>query len=101
MEAKMEKQTTKKLRGFATLDPEQRRAMAQRGGKAAHARGKAHRWDRETARAAGLKAAAASPKTTAQMQTLGRRGGLKVSASREHMAKIGQRGGLATKARKG
>lgn len=93
----MEQQTTKRPRGFATLSPEQRRAIASKGGKAAHAKGRAHRWSREEARAAGLNGAAATPKTTAQMQELGRRGGLKTSQDREHMRAIARKGGKASR----
>lgn len=41
-----------KKRGFARMSAQQQRAIASRGGKSAHATGKAHRWTRETARAA-------------------------------------------------
>lgn len=42
-------------RGFASMSPKKRREIASRGGKAAHALGKAHRWTREEAQAAGRK----------------------------------------------
>ena len=42
-------------RGFACLSAEQRAEMARRGGVAAHARGTAHEWTSETAKAAGRK----------------------------------------------
>lgn len=45
--------TEKKLKGFALLNPEQRKAIASAGGKAGHAQGKAHKWTTEEARAAG------------------------------------------------
>jgi general stress protein YciG len=54
-----------------------RREIASKAGKAAHAKGTAHQWTSEEARAAG------------------RKGGLKVSQDREHMAAIGQAGGEA------
>jgi len=41
--------------GFASMSQEQRRAIAGLGGKAAHAKGKAHTWTREEAQAAGRK----------------------------------------------
>lgn len=44
-----------KKKGWAALTPEQRREMASRGGKAAHANGKAHRFTKDEARAAGSK----------------------------------------------
>ena len=42
-------------RGFATMSPESRRAIASMGGSAAHLSGVAHCFDSETARAASLK----------------------------------------------
>ena len=42
-------------RGFASMDPEKRRAIARMGGKAAHAKGTAHQWTEEEARVAGRK----------------------------------------------
>ena len=46
----------KKLkRGFASLTPEVRRAIARSGGKAAHAKGTGHQWSRDEAREAGRK----------------------------------------------
>ena len=42
-----------KPRGFAALTPEQRREIARKGGKRAHALGRAHRFDSEAASAAG------------------------------------------------
>jgi len=46
-------------RGFAAMDPEKQRKIASSGGRASHASGKGHEWDREAARAAALKAVAA------------------------------------------
>src|SRR5437762_6224208 len=65
-------------RGFASMDPEQQRAIASKGGKAAHQQGVAHEWSSEEARAAG------------------RKGGETVSQDREHMSEIGQKGGQAS-----
>lgn len=45
----------KKLKGFAVMDAEKQRALASKGGKAAHAKGTAHQWTSEEARAAGKK----------------------------------------------
>jgi general stress protein YciG len=42
-------------RGFASMPPEKVRAIAGRGGKAAHAKGVAHRWTRNEASSAGRK----------------------------------------------
>jgi uncharacterized protein len=63
-----------KKRGFATMSPEKRRAIAQQGGRAAHEKGVAHEFSREEARKAG------------------ERGGLIVSQNRAHMAEIGRKG---------
>jgi general stress protein YciG len=41
------------LRGFAAMTPEQRRALGSKGGRIAHARGTANRFNSETASAAG------------------------------------------------
>jgi uncharacterized protein len=41
--------------GFASMLKEQQRAIAGLGGKAAHAKGKAHTWTREEAKVAGRK----------------------------------------------
>jgi general stress protein YciG len=72
----MEEQEKKK-RGFAQMDPARQREIASRGGKAAHAKGRAHRFTREEA------------------QVAGRLGGEKVSADREHMRELARKGGLA------
>ncbi len=45
----------KAKRGFASLTPERQRAIASKGGRAAHAKGTAHEWTREQAREAGRK----------------------------------------------
>ncbi len=42
-------------RGFANLSPEERKAISSRGGKASHAKGTAHRYTSEEAKAAGRK----------------------------------------------
>jgi hypothetical protein len=39
----------KKLRGFAAMDPERRRAMGRKGGKMAHENGTAHEFTSEEA----------------------------------------------------
>ncbi len=51
--------------------------IARKGGKAAHANGKAHQFTSEQAREAGKK------------------GGMSISQDREHMARIGRLGGAA------
>jgi general stress protein YciG len=62
-------------RGFASMDVEKQRAIASKGGKAAHQKGTAHEFTSEEAREAG------------------RKGGEAVSRDREHMAEIGREGG--------
>jgi len=62
-------------RGFASMDRERQREIASLGGRAAHARGTAHEFDSSEAREAG------------------RKGGEAVSQNREHMARIGRKGG--------
>lgn len=47
-------------RGFASWTPEMRREVSARGGKAAHASGKAHEFTSEEAREAGRKAGIAT-----------------------------------------
>lgn len=42
-------------RGFAALSPERLREISSKGGKGAQAKGTAHKWTSETARAAGAK----------------------------------------------
>jgi general stress protein YciG len=69
--------TAKKRRGFAAMSPDKQREIARKGGRAAHANGKAHEFSQEEASAAG------------------RIGGKQVSSNAEHMAKIGRMGGLA------
>lgn len=51
----MDETRPKARRGFAAMTPEQRSAIARRGGLAAQARGTAHRWTSEEAAEAGRK----------------------------------------------
>lgn len=44
-----------KKQGFAAMKPEDQKALASKGGKAAHALGRAHKWTSEEAKAAGRK----------------------------------------------
>lgn len=82
-------------RGFAAMDEGKQRAIASKGGKAAHERGTAHEFTPEEARAAGKKGGEVVSKNRAHMAQIGRRGGERVSQDREHMAQIGRRGGEA------
>jgi general stress protein YciG len=67
----------KSNRGFASMDSEKQKEIASKGGKAAHAQGRAHEFTADEARSAG------------------RKGGEAVSKDREHMASIGRAGGQA------
>ena len=51
----MEEERPKQRKGFAAMDPERQRAIARKGGIAAHKSGNAHQWDAEAARRAGEK----------------------------------------------
>jgi uncharacterized protein len=64
-------------RGFASMDLSRQREIARKGGKAAHAQGRAHEFTPDEAREAG------------------RKGGAAVSRDRDHMAAIGRAGGRA------
>ena len=69
----------KKLkRGFARMTPERRREIAALGGKRAHAIGKAHQF------------------TPREASVAGAIGGKIIGRDREHMRRIGRRGGSAT-----
>jgi uncharacterized protein len=70
---------TEEKRGFRGMDPEKQRAIASKGGKSAHAQGKAHEFSSEEAKIAG------------------RKGGLSISKDKSHMSKIGKRGGQKDK----
>jgi uncharacterized protein len=74
----MAKNSGNSKRGFASMDPNKQREIASKGGKAAHAKGTAHQFSTDEAREAGKK------------------GGKKVSRDREHMARIGRKGGQAS-----
>ena len=63
------------LRGFASMDREKQRAIASKGGHAAHEKGTAHEFNSKEAAEAG------------------RKGGMAVSRDRQHMSEIGSKGG--------
>ena len=67
----------KSNRGFASMDPGKQKEIASKGGRAAHAQGRAHEFTADEAR------------------TAGRKGGEVVSRDRTHMATIGRAGGQA------
>ena len=65
------------------MDPEKQRAIASKGGKAAHAKGLAHEFTPEEAREAGSKGGEAVSRDHAHMVAIGRLGGL-AKARRQH-----------------
>jgi len=65
----------KSLRGFASMDPETQRAIARKGGRAAHVKGTAHKFTPEEARKAGRKGGEIVSRDTAHMALIGRKGG--------------------------
>jgi hypothetical protein len=85
----------KSKQGFASMDLATRRAIASRGGKAAHASGRAHVFTRAEAAAAGSKGGKAAQAkgvchrfTSAQARVAGRKGGL----AKKHQRKVGTEG---------
>ena len=72
----------KSRRGFAAMDPEKQKAIASKGGQAAHAKETAHQFDSAEAREAG------------------RKGGKAISQDRAHMSRIGRKGGKMRGSRK-
>jgi uncharacterized protein len=66
------------------MDPARQREIASAGGKAAHEQGVAHKFE-----PGGDEAKAA-----------GRKGGATVSRDRDHMSRIGKRGGVASGVRR-
>src|SRR5207244_8179973 len=77
----------KSRRGFAAMDPAKQREIASKGGKAAHAKGRAHEFTPEQAREAGRKGGLrAHQKGTAhqftpeEAQAAGRKGGMSAHA---------------------
>jgi general stress protein YciG len=75
-------ETRARPRGFAAMDAAKQREIARKGGQAAHAKGTAHEFSPDEARAAG------------------RKGGERVSANRSHMAEIGRLGGKSSAGRR-
>lgn len=51
-----------KGRGFASMDKNKQRMIASKGGRAAHAKGTAHKWTPEEARKAGQRGGRARQK---------------------------------------
>lgn len=65
------------------MDEAKQREIASKGGRAAHLKGTAHEFTTDEARAAG------------------RKGGETVSRDRQHMAAIGRKGGISSRAGNG
>ena len=80
-------------RGFASMDPQRKREIASKGGRAAHEKGTAHEFSSEEARNAGRKGGEVVSRNRDHMASIGRKGGEAVSRDREHMAMIGRKGG--------
>ncbi|SRR5258706_9476514 len=93
--------SNERLRGFASMDREQRRQIASKGGKAAHRLGRAHKYTSEQAREAGRKGGIAVSQNRDHMAQIGRKGGHAVSSDRDHMAEIGRKGGTAASHERG
>jgi general stress protein YciG len=80
----------KRRQGFDTISVELQREISAKGGKAAHAYGRAHEFTAEEARAAGRKGGASIGKNREHMAAIGRLGGL--SRSRQRAAQAPSRG---------
>ena len=91
-------QPERRPHGFAAMDPDQQRAIASSGGKAAHAKHRAHEFGTEEAKIAGKKGGQRVSQDREHMAAIGKKGGARVSSNREHMAAIGRRGGKAVSA---
>lgn len=77
-----------KKRGFASMDAARQRAIASKGGRAAHQKGTAHEFTSEEARAAGRKGGQAAHSrgtahrfTSEEARAAGRKGGRKPRAN--------------------
>ena len=82
--------------GFASWDPERHRAVAGKGGRAAHAQGTAPVFTPEQARTAGRKGGQVLSQDLEHMSRIGKKGGRAISKRAGWMAEIGRRGGVAT-----
>lgn len=59
-------------RGFASMEGDKQRLIASKGGKAAHAKGTAHEWSSDEARAAGRKGGESRGNRTSRDNSTGR-----------------------------
>ena len=82
-------------RGFASMDPQRQRAIASKGGKAAHQSGNAHEFTPEEARLAGSKGGKAAHQkgtahefTSEEARRAGRKGGEASGGGRGARAKM-------------
>jgi uncharacterized protein len=73
-------------RGFASMTPEQQRAIARKGGEAVSR-------NREHMARIGARGGEAVSRNREHMAQIGRKGGERVSQDREHMKRIGRKGG--------
>lgn len=79
-------------RGFAAMDRAKQQRIASKGGKAAHAKGTAHEFSPDEARAAGRKGGERVSQDRAHMAEIGRKGGERIGQNSKHMAEIGRKG---------
>ena len=63
----------RKPRGFAAMDPAKVRELARRGARASHAKGTAHKFTAEEARAAGRKGGSAPHRVRGRGKRMGER----------------------------
>ena len=85
-----------RLRGFAGMTPDQRRALGSKGGRTAHARGTANKFTPETASVAGRRPhenGTAHKWTSEEAREAGRKGG---SALRRRRSSAPPEGGTGT-----
>ena len=87
-------------RGFARLTPEERKALASKGGKVAHESGTAHEFTSEAGRVAGQAGGRAVSQDREHMRRIGTLGGQKISEDWKHMQEIGRKGGKARATKK-
>lgn len=93
MERGEEKKKTSN-RGFASMSPEQQRAIAKKGGEAVSR-------NREHMANIGSRGGEAVSRNREHMSQIGKKGGETVSQDREHMKRIGRKGGERGRGSKG
>ncbi len=79
MENQQERSSGRSLRGFASMDKEKQKAIASKGGRAAHEKGTAHEFNSSEASQAAKKGherGTAHEFTTEEARIAGRKGGL-------------------------